>query len=230
MSQAAIDEVIDSYASAAAAAQRIGFDGVEFHGAHGYLIDQFFWSMSNRREDAYGGDLRSRTRFAADIIRESRARVGPHFPLLMRISQFKYLHYDYKVAADPKMLADWVEPLVDAGVSIFHCSQRRYWAAEFPGSSLNLAGWVKRLSGLPTITVGSVGLELDTMITNYLQRGTSAAPAPLDKLEVMLDLGEVDLVAVGRALLQDPLWARKVRTRKFDELRSYNVDALTQLY
>jgi 2,4-dienoyl-CoA reductase-like NADH-dependent reductase (Old Yellow Enzyme family) len=230
MPQAMIDAVIDSYAAAAKAAQHIGFDGVEFHAAHGYLIDQFFWPLTNRRQDGYGGNLRSRTRFAAEIVRESRRRVGPHFPLLMRISQFKYLHYDYKLAVDPQALSDLVEPLVEAGLSIFHCSQRRFWQPEFPDSDLNLAGWTKKLSGLPVITVGSVGLDRDIMSTNYLEKGISAAPAALDRLEAMVDRNEVDLVAVGRALLQDPLWAQKVRLGKLDDLKSYDIDALTRLY
>ena len=69
-------------------------------------------------------------------------------PLIFRLSQFKFEHYDYKLANDPRMLTDLVEPLAAAGVSIFHCSQRRYWEPEFPGSgsALNLAGWVKKLS------------------------------------------------------------------------------------
>jgi 2,4-dienoyl-CoA reductase-like NADH-dependent reductase (Old Yellow Enzyme family) len=105
-------------------------------------------------------------------------------------------------------------------VSIFHCSQRRYWEPEFPdsGSSLNLAGWVKKLTGLPTITVGSVGLA---------DRGDRVGTVSLERAETMLDRGEVDLVAVGRSLLQDPLWASKVRSGH--ALLPYDVEALKQL-
>lgn len=225
-----INSVIDAYATAVITASQVGFDAVEYHGAHGYLIDQFFWAQTNRRRDAYGGDLRSRTRIAQEILQESRRRVGTAYPLILRISQFKAEYYDYKLAADPEALADFLEPLAQAGVSLFHCSQRRFWEAEFPGSDLNLAGWVKKLSGLPTITVGSVGLDRDSIVTNYTERGTRAAPASLDRLEAMLERGDFDLVAIGRALLQDPEWARKVRDGRFDQLCPYDVEALKRLY
>ncbi len=230
MTQHDIDAVVDAYAGAVFTAAQVGFDAVEYHAAHGYLIDQFFWEQTNRRSDGYGGDLRSRTRIAQEIVRESRRRVGANFPLILRISQFKAEYYDYKLARDPAMLAELLEPLAQAGVSIFHCSQRRFWEAEFPGSDLNLAGWVKKISGLPTITVGSVGLDRDSIATNYTEKGTRAAPAALDRLEAMLERGDWDLVAVGRALLQDPEWARKVRAGRLDELRPYDVSALQHFY
>jgi 2,4-dienoyl-CoA reductase-like NADH-dependent reductase (Old Yellow Enzyme family) len=220
MSLAQIEEVVSAYARAALAAKETRFDAVEFHGAHGYLIDQFFWSQTNRRDDAYGGTLRQRTRFAVDVIRESRRLVGPDFPLIFRLSQFKFEHYDYKLATDPRMLTELVEPLAEAGISIFHCSQRRYWEPEFPGSgsALNLAGWVKKLTGVPTITVGSVGLA---------DRGDHVATVSLERAETMLERGEIDLVAVGRSLLQDPLWANKVRAGH--EVLPYDSEALKRL-
>ena len=225
-----IAAVVDAYAEAARTAQRVGFDGVEYHGAHGYFIDQFFWDQTNLRRDRYGGNLRDRTRLAVEILTESRRRVGAEFPLVLRISQFKAAYYDYKLAPDPDTLGSFLEPLVAAGVSMFHCSQRRFWEPEFAGSDLNLAGWVKKLSGLPTITVGSVGLDRDSIVTNYTHKGTPAAPAALDRLERMLERGDFDLVAVGRALLQDPLWARKVRMGRFGELSSYDVQSLKRYY
>jgi 2,4-dienoyl-CoA reductase-like NADH-dependent reductase (Old Yellow Enzyme family) len=220
MSLSQIQEVVTAYARAALAAKETRFDAVEFHGAHGYLIDQFFWSRTNRREDAYGGTLRQRTRFAVEVVRQSRRLVGPHFPLIFRLSQFKFEHYDYKLADDPRMLMELVEPLAAAGVSIFHCSQRRYWEPEFPdsGSALNLAGWVKKLTGLPTITVGSVGLA---------DRGDRVGTVSLERAEEMLERGEIDLVAVGRSLLQDPLWANKVRAGQ--ALLPYDSEALQRL-
>jgi 2,4-dienoyl-CoA reductase-like NADH-dependent reductase (Old Yellow Enzyme family) len=225
-----IAAVVDAYASAASTAQRLGFDGVEYHAAHGYFIDQFFWGLTNLRTDGYGGDLPSRTRAAVEILTESRRRVGREFPLILRISQFKADYYDYKLAPDPQTLASFIEPLTAAGVSLFHCSQRRFWEPEFAGSDLNLAGWVKKVSGLPTITVGSVGLDRDSIVTNYTEKGTRAAPVRLDRLEQMLERGDFDLVAVGRALLQDPLWARKVRTGRFHELSAYDVQSLNRYY
>ena len=89
MSIAKIEEVINAFARAAADAKRLGFDGVELHGAHGYLIDQFFWKETNRRTDEYGGDLTGRTRFASRIIHAVRKAVGSRFPIIFRFSQWE---------------------------------------------------------------------------------------------------------------------------------------------
>lgn len=230
MSEGEIAAVIDAYASGVENAVAAGFDAVEFHGAHGYLIDQFLWERTNRRSDAYGGSLRERTGFAAELIAECRRRAGPDYPLILRISQFKYEAYDYKHAANPAQLAEIIEPLVDAGVSIFHCSQRRFWEPEFSGDDRNLAGWVKAIGGKPTITVGSVGLSADSIATNYLEPGTSASPADLRRMEEMLARGDFDLVAVGRALLQDWEWARKIHQGRRDELLPYSTAAVETFY
>src|SRR5579863_1593398 len=77
LTQAGIDAVVEAYAKGARDAQALGFDGVEVHAAHGYLIDQFFWEATNQRSDKYGGDLVSRTRLAAEILQEVRRKVGP---------------------------------------------------------------------------------------------------------------------------------------------------------
>ena len=145
--------------SRARSAQRLGFDGVEIHGAHGYLLDQFFWDGTNQRTDAYGGDLVARTRFAVEVIREVRSQVGPEFPVCLRFSQWKQQDYNAKLAQTPAELERFLAPLTAAGVDLFHCSQRRFWEPEFEGSSLNLAGWTKKLTGKPTVTVGSITLN-----------------------------------------------------------------------
>ncbi len=90
MSEEDIADTVSAFAQAAADAKRLGFDTLELHGAHGYLIDQFFWPGTNKRTDAYGGaTIRERSRFAADIVRAVRAAVGPDFPLILRVSQWK---------------------------------------------------------------------------------------------------------------------------------------------
>ncbi len=93
MTQADIDEVVAAFAQAAKDAQAIGMDGVEIHGAHGYLIDQFFWEGSNQRDDNYGGSMAKRGRFAVEIIQAVRAAVGPDFLILFRYSQWKQQDY-----------------------------------------------------------------------------------------------------------------------------------------
>lgn len=133
MTLAEIEAVINAYGDAAAAAQHMGCAGVNVHGGHGYLIDQFLWSRSNRRTDAYGGSLANRARFAVDVIKEIRRRVGPDFPIFMRLSQWKVQDYEARIAETPDELAQLLEPMADAGVDLFDCSTRRFWEPEFPG-------------------------------------------------------------------------------------------------
>lgn len=228
MTEAEIRSVIDAFTSAAVNAKKLGFDGVELHGAHGYLIDQFFWPQTNRRADRYGGDIAGRTRFAAEIIRSIRHAVGPDFPVVLRISQWKPNHYTAKLAETPEQLAAFLQPLTDAGVDAFHCSTRRFWEPEFEGSDMNLAGWVKALTGKPTITVGSVGLNEE--FTSPLAPGKMMQFTELDQLIEKLERQEFDLVAIGRSLLADPEWALKVKNGRFNELKPFTGEALRSLY
>ncbi|TDG00737.1 NADH:flavin oxidoreductase [Paenibacillus piri] len=226
MSQARIESVVVAFAQAAADAKRIGFDGIELHGAHGYLIDQFFWEKTNQRSDSYGGNMVKRTRFAAEIIEACRRAVGPDFPIVLRLSQWKSVDYQAKLAVNPDELAQFLSPLVEAGVDVFHCSTRRFWEPEFEGSDLNFAGWVKKLTGKPAITVGSVGLD-NEFLASF--KGESAGTANVDTLIEKLSREEFDLVAVGRALLVDPAWAAKIRDGRLDELIPFTPDALRSL-
>ena len=228
MSEADIADTIDAFAKAAGAAQEIGFDAVEIHGAHGYLIDQFFWEGANRRDDSWGGDFVSRTRFAAEIVKAIRARVGEAYPIILRFSQWKQQDFAARLAQSPDELARFLEPLAAAGTDIFHCSTRRFWEPEFEGSSLNLAGWAKKLTGKPTITVGSVGLKGADFVQTFRTRETSDV-GELGELESRLERGEFDLVAVGRALLADAQWAAKVRDGRFAELAPFSASSLATL-
>lgn len=226
MTQAEIDDTVRAFAEAAENAAKIGFDAIELHGAHGYLIDQFFWDGMNQRDDTYGGDMISRTEFAQEIIRAVRARIPADLPVILRYSQWKQQDYNAKLAQTPAELEAFLAPLSDAGVDIFHASTRRFWLPEFEGSDLNLAGWTKKLTGKPAITVGSVGLNSD-FIGAFM--GEASEKSGLDKLIERLDAGEFDLVGVGRALLSDYAWARKVKDGRFDELEDFNAAALKEL-
>ena len=226
MTEAEISAVIAAYARAAGEARRLGFDGVELHGAHGYLIDQFFWEGTNQRSDRYGGDMVARTRFAVEVIQACRRAVGPDFPIVLRFSQWKQQDYGARLAVTPELLGRFLAPLADAGVDVFHCSTRRFWEPEFEGSALNLAGWTKKLTGKPVITVGSVSLDTD-MFAAF--RGQGAAITSIDKLIGMIVRDEVDLVAVGRALLVDPAWAVKVREDRMRDLLPFTPEALRSL-
>lgn len=226
MTQADIDEAIESFARAAANAERLGFDGVEIHGAHSYLIDQFFWDVTNKRTDKYGGDLVARTRFAVELIQAVRAAVSRDFPVVFRYSQWKQGDYKHKMAKTPEELEAFLAPLSEAGVDYFHASTRRFNDPEFEGSDLNLAGWSKKLTGKPAITVGSVGLDSD-FLRSYA--GKEARVQGIDALIERLDRGEFDLVAVGRALLADAEWADKVRDGRESEIKVFTPDAMKRL-
>jgi 2,4-dienoyl-CoA reductase-like NADH-dependent reductase (Old Yellow Enzyme family) len=218
--------IVDAYGRAAGDAERLGFDGVEIHGAHGYLIDQFFWSFTNHRTDAYGGDLAARVRFGVEVVRACRNAVSRDFPVILRFSQWKGGHYDAKLVTTPGELEQFLSPFVDAGVDVFHCSTRRFWEPEFADSHLTLAGWTKKLTGKPTIAVGSVGLT-DDFISWFA--GASTTTRSIEDLLTRLDAGEFDLVAVGRALIADPAWAIKVRDGHADQITTFTRDLLQTL-
>lgn len=222
----AVEALVCAYGQAALESKRLGFDGVEIHGAHGYLIDQFFWKETNIRTDRYGGGLVARTQFAVEIIKEIRRLCGEEFPIVLRWSQWKQQEYTARLATTPEELAQFLEPLSAAGVDIFHCSQRRFWEPEFEGSTLNLAGWTKQITGKPTISVGSVGLDQE-FLSSF--RGQGAGVVNIDNLIERMEADEFDLIAIGRALLANPDWVQRVQAGHFDQLRAFDKSVLENL-
>ncbi|HWI22246.1 MAG TPA: hypothetical protein VNT22_06485, partial [Baekduia sp.] len=183
MTAADIDEARVAYVQGALNARSAGFDGVEIHGAHGYLPDLFFWDRTNQRTDAYGGSLEARSRFAAEVVAAIRAAVGPHYPIAFRFSQWKVFQYTARIAQSPAELETILRSLAEAGADLLDVSTRRHWLPAFPELSgsdgqRSLAGWAKQVSGLPVITVGSIGLDNDfTIGAEYkdLSTGTDLA-------------------------------------------------------
>jgi len=231
MNEQDIADTIAAFGRAAGDARRLGFDVVEIHGAHGYLIDQFFWLATNERKDRYGGAaLKERARFAAEVVKSVRAAVGPDLPVFLRVSQWKQQDYAARLARTPGAMADWLAPLVEAGVDVLHCSQRRFWEPEFPeidgAAGLNFAGWAKKLTGAATVSVGSVGLTGDFLSAFS---GESSQPAGLENLVRRMERDEFDLIAVGRALLGDPLWVTKVRAGDSEAFSDFNPASMAEL-
>src|SRR3546814_16360730 len=111
---------------------------------------------------------------------------------MLRWSQWKLQDYGAKLVDTPAELEEFLTPLVDAGVDIIDCSQRRFWEPGFEGSDLNLAGWSKKITGKPTMKLGSVGLNQELFAT---LAGETGAPARLDRLERRLERGEFALDA-----------------------------------
>lgn len=227
-----MDDVRSAFVKAARDAQAIGCAAIEIHAGHGFLLDQFLWSATNRREDDYGGSPANRARFPAEVVAAVRAEVGPDFPILLRLSQFKIEAYDALLAETPEELAALVEPLAQAGVDLFDCSQRVIDRPAFAEGGPSLAGWVRRITGKPTMAIGSLG------IARPFREDEAADPRlavpGIDMAQVsaaarMVADGECDLVAVGRALLADADWAEKVRTGAFDTIRAPTLETLITL-
>ena len=195
------------------------------------MFDQFFWGPTNERTDTYGGvSLRERARFAVEVIKAMRAAVGPDYPLILRVSQWKQQGLrGARLAETPSAISDWLVPLVEAGVDALHCSQRRFWEPEFPeidgDGGLNFAGWAKKLTGAATISVGSVGLSSDFWGSFS---GEGSKRASLDNLIDRLERDEFDLIAVGRALFGDPYWVAKVRTGD-ESLQDFDAATMAEL-
>ncbi len=228
MSDTDIEATIHAYATAARNAQRCGFDGIEIHGAHGYLPDQFFWKSTNLRADRYGGSIANRARFAAEIVQACRRHCGPELPISFRFSQWKQLDYRARIADTPDELAALLTPLVDAGVTLFHASTRRYWEPAFPGSERSLAAWTKKLTGKPVIAVGSVTLGNDFKSREGKIRALTDA-AQLSRLERCLERGDFDLIAIGRALLANPDWVQLVGEDRLAEMVPFSREMLDEL-
>lgn len=220
--EADLEAVIAAFGEAACQAKRIGFDGVAIHGAHGYLIYQFLWPRSNRRTDEWGGGFEKRARLGVEVVKEIRRRVGPGYPIMYRFSQWSGWDYGAKIVQSPQELEHYLTPLADAGVDLFDASTRRFWLPEFKGSPLNLAGWAKKVTGKPTMTVGSVGLEAPLGDPATAGQPTSVATENLAVLMEMLARGDFDLVGVGRALLANPDWPHIVRDGRWGDLIPYD--------
>lgn len=223
-------ELKEAYVRSALFAQEAGADGVEIHAAHGYMLDQFLWSETNRRDDGYGGDdMRARVRFPAEIARAIRSAVGTDFIVSFRFSQWKEVNYDAKVARTPKELGILLDAMQAAGIDIFHASTRRFFTPEWTGSDLGFAGWCKRLSNVPVIAVGSVGLDVDVMDNFFGKEAKPTGEQGLRELVRRFTNGEFDLVSVGRSVIGDPHWVRKVKERRYGDIRPFTKADLGQM-
>ena len=221
-SAADLAAIRQAFVRSAVYAQEIGADGVEIHACHGYLLDQFLWPAINRRTDRYGGAAMSgRAAFPAEVIAAVREATGPDFAISVRISQWKELDYEAKIAATPGELGELVSILRSAGADLFHVSTRRFWTPEWDGSDLGLAGWVKSFTGAPVIAVGSVGLDVDVMATLEGEEARPTGNSRIEDLVRRFRRGDFDLVSVGRSQIGDPDWVAKVRDDRIGEIRPF---------
>jgi len=199
-----IREIIAAFGAAALRALEAGFDAVEVHGAHGYLLTQFLSTLSNRRDDEYGGSLINRSRFMVEVLQEVRRKVGPDFPVSLRLSVEECIKEGYTFDDIRPILSD----LVKAGADIFHASLGTHGSpagvtsAPFeypPGFNVWRAQKLKEAVGLPVIAVGRF-----------------SDPSLADEV---IARGEADLVAFGRQYLADPDFLLKAREGHPEEIR-----------
>jgi len=201
-----IEAMIGKYIFAATVTKAAGFDAVEVHGAHGYLISQFMSPYTNKREDEYGGSFEGRMRFPLRIIEGIRMVTGPDFPIIFRISADEYVDGGLTLE-DNKLIAQRLEP---AGVDAFNVSAGIYesppWFSRiFPtmgmpqGCNVPLAQEIKKVVKTPVIVAGKLG---DPVLA-----------------EKVLKEGKADLIAMGRPLLVDPELPMKASEGRLQDIR-----------
>lgn len=203
MSVAEIKHMVDRFAQAAERAMKSGFDGVEIHAGHGYLLSSFLSPASNKRQDAYGGDLKNRARFLLEVIQAVRDRVGAAYPLWCRIDGREFDTEGGITIEDAVALAVLLQ---EAGVDAIHVSAYGGVISGFidapicypPGHLVPYAAAVKAAVKVPVIAVGRITPELG---------------------EDLLRQGKADFIAMGRALLADPELPGKLASGKSDEIR-----------
>jgi 2,4-dienoyl-CoA reductase-like NADH-dependent reductase (Old Yellow Enzyme family) len=161
-------------------------------------------------------------RFPAEVVAAIRRQCGPGFLISFRFSQWKESDYDARIAPTPEDLEVMLIELKAAGVDLFHASTRRFWLPEWPGDDRGLAGWTRQLGGLPTITVGSVGLNKDVM-QSFLEKDEAqqVAAKAMQEIARRFSAGEFDLVSVGRSLISDPDWVNKIREQRYSDIRGF---------
>lgn len=200
-----IDEIkliIGYFAEAAVRAKKSRFDGIEIHGAHGYLIDQFLSRSANKRMDIYGGDLKNRARLLTEIIMAVKRAVGREFPVWPRFNAMEYGIENGRTIEEAKEIAQLAE---EAGSDAIHLSaygpkapQHLPAAKPVSGVLADLAQSIKTVVSVPVIVVGRITPEAG---------------------EKILEEGKADLVAIGKALLADPEIPKKAESNKADEIK-----------
>ncbi len=203
----AIEEIramVEVFAEAARRAVRAGFDVVEIHGAHGYLVGQFLSPYANRRDDEYGGDFERRLRFPLEVVRAVRAAIGPGVPLLYRLTADEHVEGGLSLADTcriaPRLEAAGVD-LIDVSAGIYESAM---WIAQpmemKPGCLAPLAREIRHAVTIPVSVAGRI---------------TDGRVA-----EQILEDGDADFVTLGRALHADPELPRKIREGRHDEVRA----------
>jgi len=199
-----IQQLVQKFGDAAQRACQAGFELIEIHGAHGYLVNQFLSRFSNIRQDQYGGDVAGRTRFAREIVEEIRSRVGPQYPISFKISAEEYV--DGGLTTDQSI--EILKILVAAGIDVVQVSAGNDVTPEWicqpmfmeKACLVESAYQVKKALPIPVMTVGRIN---DPLIANRI-----------------IAQDKADLICIGRGLLADPEMPNKARQGRSDEIRT----------
>ncbi len=201
-----VETIIGKFATAAQRAKSAGFDFVEFHNAHGHLPGQFFSPADNCRTDRYGGDLEGRMRFGLDCVRAMRAEVGDSYPVFVRLAGEDDRPGGITLAESTVFAAELEKAsadVIDVSVGLTTHS-RGYFnnlspTGKFPmGTFVHLADAIKQKVNVPVVAVGRINRP--------------------EVAESILTSGKADLVAIGRQLIADPFWPKKVAEVRSDEI------------
>lgn len=197
-----IQQLVEQFGDTALRAKKAGFDAVEIHGAHGYLVNQFMSPFSNKRIDQYGGTILNRARFALEIIANIRSKVGSDFPLIYRMSVNEFVEGGL-TTEDSKVISMLLE---NAGIDLIHASNGVYASTEtiIPPTavghawSANISEELKKVVSIPVIAVGRIN---DPLIAESVLRSKQA-----------------DLISMGRGSLADPHLPNKAQAGQFDDI------------
>ena len=215
LKDAEIREIIDRYALAATVAQKAGFDGVQLHGAHGYLITQFLSPLSNVRDDAWGGDAERRRRFVLEVFRATRAATGPEFPIGVKLNSADFQRGGFT----PEESRDVVSALVAEGIDMIELSGGSYEAPAMMGT-------VTAPKAASTIAREAYFLEYAAAVRDLVGDVPVAVTGGFRSVEAMeaaVAQGDCDIVGLGRPACTDPDAARQVLDGTVDRLPSHGV-------
>ncbi len=202
MTKAMIDDTVAAFAAAAKRCQAGGLDGVELHGAHGYLIAQFLSPATNLRDDEYGGSTEHRARFLVEILQAIRAEVGPDFPVGVRLSGTDFIEGGID-PVEAAAIAQLVEPLID----FLDVSMSSYWRFhKFLSTMDDPLGYE-----IPTSEQVTKAVAVPTIVTGRIMT--------LDHASHLVESGVADMVSMVRAMIADPHLVVKARTGREHEIR-----------
>lgn len=200
-----IQQIVKDFGITAGNAKKAGFDGIEIHAAHGYLIHQFLSPNCNHRIDEYGGSYLNRIRFLKEIVEACRAAVGPEFPIMVRVSAEENSEGGRRFHETRQILLD----LEEWGVDAIHLSNGMYGVVsslgivashyQHHGWNMDFAAEAKKFLKIPVVTVGRI-----------------AEPC---MAEDIIASGKADFVAMGRESLTDPHWPEKAKAGRYNDIR-----------